>query len=460
MLLHYSLVPAAHIPSSKFRRFAILSGDKGYLMSVQASTLDLQPSLVTTNAWRSRTLAVILMIAIAAIFCVDSRSPALLKRYHAGTQLKAAGALTFGAVYKVDRTMPLSDRVWRTTVNWLDANRVGMTFSFLFGPAALTFLATLRHRRTNSIYLNTLFGAAAGMPLAVCTNCVAPIARGFYASGMSTESVLAAMFASPALNVVVLAMTFALFPISIALLKLATVLFLIFVFAPAVASRQSKSPPPIVCPIEIPDSETWSKALVSTRPSFHRAVFPQKVLVPFPCRLSVDASSPRPRRSSHRTSPCASSHRTSHHRRHPLSRSGLRFSSRSHGLRHRHRLHRQDQGRPAPLRRHDPLHLRHRQRLLALGRRQDHLLEGCRRGLRHRRRPRHSRRSSHPHTLLISRSPQFDAAECFKHFFFGWRLQNIALRKFFSLWILSRSNTPGSFREIVRTAPKLNVRSQ
>ena len=55
MLLHYSLVPAAHIPSSKFRRFAILSGDKGYLMSVQASTLDLQPSLVTTNAWRSRT---------------------------------------------------------------------------------------------------------------------------------------------------------------------------------------------------------------------------------------------------------------------------------------------------------------------------------------------------------------------------------------------------------------------
>ncbi len=109
--------------------------------------------------------------------------------------------------------MPLSTRVWRTTVNWLDANRIGMTFSFLFGPAALTFLATLRRRRTNSVYLNTLFGAAAGMPLAVCTNCVAPIARGFYASGMSTESVLAAMFASPALNVVVLAMTFALFPV-------------------------------------------------------------------------------------------------------------------------------------------------------------------------------------------------------------------------------------------------------
>jgi len=58
--------------------------------------------------------------------------------------------------------MPLTTRVWRTNVNWLDANRIGMTFSFLFRPAALTFLATLRRRRTNSLYLNTLFGAAGG----------------------------------------------------------------------------------------------------------------------------------------------------------------------------------------------------------------------------------------------------------------------------------------------------------
>src|SRR5271170_3319126 len=240
-------------------------------MSVQASAIELQPPFAATNSWRSRTLAVILMVAIAGIFWVDSRYPALLKRYHAGTHIKANGALTFGAVYQVDRTMPLSTRVWRTTANWLDANRIGMTFSFLFGPAALTFLATLRRRRTNSIYLNTLFGAAAGMPLAVCTNCVAPIARGFYASGMSTESVLAAMFASPALNVVVLAMTFALFPLPIALLKLTTVLVLIFVFAPAVASRRATSVTSVICPIEIPVSENWALALISVIRSFFKS---------------------------------------------------------------------------------------------------------------------------------------------------------------------------------------------
>jgi uncharacterized membrane protein YraQ (UPF0718 family) len=211
------------------------------------------------------------MVVIASIFWVDSRYPALLKRYHAGTHVKAAGALTFGSVYPVDCSMPLATRVWRTTINWLDANRIGMTFSFLFGPAALTFLATLRRRRTRSRWLNTLFGAVAGVPLAVCTNCVAPIARGLFASGMSTESVLATMFASPALNVVVLAMTFVLFPPSVALLKLATVLFLIFVFAPAVASRRQPQVAPISSPIEIPASETWAQAFFGIARTYGRS---------------------------------------------------------------------------------------------------------------------------------------------------------------------------------------------
>ncbi len=240
-------------------------------MSVQASAFNFNPPLAATGTWRSRTLAILLMVAIAGIFWVDSRYPSLLKRYHAGTQVKASGALTFGAVYPVERSMPLATRVFRTTINWLDANRIGMTFSFLFGPAALAFLATLRRRRTNSRYLNTLFGAAAGVPLAVCANCVAPIARGLYASGMSTESVLAAMFASPALNVVVLAMTFALFPMSVALLKLATVFFLIFVFAPVVSSRQQASAPAIACPIEFPATESWTQALFNTARSFLRS---------------------------------------------------------------------------------------------------------------------------------------------------------------------------------------------
>ena len=255
------------------------------MSAAQSPAFD-QPFVATSQvSWRRRTLAILLMAVIASIFWVDSRYPALVKRYQAGTQVKAAGALTFGVIYQVDRSMPLATRVWRTTANWLDANRVGMTFSFLFGPAALTFLAMLPKRRTRSRYLNTLFGAAAGVPMAVCSNCIAPIARGLYGSGMSRETVLAAMFASPALNVVVLAMTFTLFPVKIALLKLSTVLFLIFVFVPLVAKRSKEAAATYVCPIEVPVAETWPEALISVARSYaksfwyvFRVAFPLMIL--------------------------------------------------------------------------------------------------------------------------------------------------------------------------------------
>lgn len=241
-------------------------------MSLPSVAFPLDSSLNVSGTWRSRSIAILLMVVIATVFWVDSRYPALMKRYNAGTHIKASGALTFGTIVQVDRTMPLSTRVWRTTLNWLDANRVGMTFSFLFGPAALVFLSTIKRRRTNSRFLNSLYGALAGMPLAVCSNCIAPIARGFYASGMSSETVLATMFSSPALNVVVLAMTFALFPLPLALLKLATVLFLIFVFAPAVASRQPQSvEPQIPCPIEFAPTESWPQAIVAVVKSYAKA---------------------------------------------------------------------------------------------------------------------------------------------------------------------------------------------
>lgn len=268
-------------------------------MSAQDSAVNVFPSIVGVGSLRRRVLAILLMAGIAGVFWVDSRYPALLKRYDAGTQLKASGSLTFGTVFPVDRTMPLGTRVWRTTVNWLDANRVGMTFSFLFGPAALTFLATLRRRRTNSRWLNTVYGAVAGVPLAVCTNCVAPIARGLFASGLSTESVLATMFASPALNVVVLAMTFALFPVSVALLKLTTVLFLIFVFAPAVATRQTEKAE-LWCPVEVPATEMWPQALLGIARSYgqsfwyvFRLAFPLMLLAALVGALVVELLPPQ-----------------------------------------------------------------------------------------------------------------------------------------------------------------------
>jgi uncharacterized membrane protein YraQ (UPF0718 family) len=240
-------------------------------MVTQTAALNAEIPTSQTSGWRNTTIAVVLTLSIAGYFWVDSRYPSLLKKYDSGTHVKVLGAISFDAVYTVDRAMPLTQRVWRTSVNWLHANEIGMTFGFLFGAAALALLATIPRRRTQNTYLNTLLGAVAGMPLGVCANCVAPIGRGLYASGMSTESVLAAMFSSPTLNVVVLAMVFSLFSPAVVALKLATTLLLIFAFVPVIGARQPRNALAAACPIHFAPSATWGQALVSTLKSFAKS---------------------------------------------------------------------------------------------------------------------------------------------------------------------------------------------
>jgi uncharacterized membrane protein YraQ (UPF0718 family) len=221
--------------------------------------------------WRTRTVALVLLMAIGGYFWTVSRYPALDKKYSQGTQVKVTGAITFGTLLPVTAGMPLGQRVWRTSINWLQANEIGMTFGFFFGAAALTVLATMPRRRTGNAYVNSLLGAAVGMPLGVCANCVAPIGRGLYESGMSTESTLAAMFSSPTLNVVVLAMAFALFPLPIVELKLATMLVMIFVFAPLIARWKVGPITAGECAVEIPASATWGQALAAAAKSYAKS---------------------------------------------------------------------------------------------------------------------------------------------------------------------------------------------
>jgi hypothetical protein len=180
----------------------------------------------------------LLAVAMASYFWVDSRYPALLKKLHAGRSLKVSAPITFDALLPVNANMPLPTRIARTTGNWLYANRIGMSFGIGFGAALLTLLPMFKRRRFHSALGNTLLGAVAGAPLGVCANCVAPIGRGLAQGGASPSTVLATMISSPTLNVVVLAMTFSLFPLPVALTKLATVVALL-ALVPWIAPRPS-----------------------------------------------------------------------------------------------------------------------------------------------------------------------------------------------------------------------------
>ncbi len=210
------------------------------------------------------TVAAALALGMALYFWTDSRYPALLKKLNSARSVKVAAALTFDAKLPVSPDMPLATRVGRTTLNWMWANRIGMTFGICFGAATLTLLPLFPRRRFSSPVGNTLMGAALGTPLGVCANCVAPIGQGLISAGASRYTALATMISSPLLNVVVLAMAFTLFPLPIALTRLAIPLVLL-ALVPLIAGRQTTSielaPPP-------EDNAGWPHDISATLLSF------------------------------------------------------------------------------------------------------------------------------------------------------------------------------------------------
>jgi hypothetical protein len=161
-------------------------------------------------------------LSIILIFWSQQRYPALLKKLHAGTGVRVAGAISFDALLPVKREMPLPTRVARTSVNWLYTNRFGMYFALPFGAALMTLLANAAvPKRFSSAAGNVVCGAIAGAPLGVCTNCATPVAQSLLVSGASTRMTVAAMISSPSFNPVVVAMAFVLFPLPLAAMRVA-----------------------------------------------------------------------------------------------------------------------------------------------------------------------------------------------------------------------------------------------
>ena len=133
------------------------------------------------------------------------------------------------------RIFPNSGIVWEiiaNTANWISTNLLGMTFGVLFGAALLTLLSLVKKRSFEGSFANAALGAAIGAPLGVCVNCAAPIALGLHAGRMRLETTLAALLASPTLNIIVVTMSFALLPLYLAAIKLALALLMVLVAIP------------------------------------------------------------------------------------------------------------------------------------------------------------------------------------------------------------------------------------
>lgn len=191
---------------------------------------------VVQGPYRVRLLlSVMLMAIIAVLFWTSSRYPALDEKAMMSGAIQLEDPLSFEAALPIAAQDPVLKRIVYSTINWLETNRIGMTFGVFFAAAFLTVLGYLRRRSFKGAFANALLGLTVGAPLGVCVNCAAPIAKGLYDGGARIETSLAAMIASPTLNVVVLTMTFSLLPLYLALAKLVLSVSLMLLVVPLIS---------------------------------------------------------------------------------------------------------------------------------------------------------------------------------------------------------------------------------
>lgn len=206
------------------------------------------------------TLSLLIVAVLATLFWTGSRYPALDEKAMMSGAIQLEDSLSFEAKYPLTEDMGTSDRIFWSTLNWVNTNKKGMTFGVLFAAAFLTAAGYVRRRSFTGGFANSALGMVIGAPLGVCVNCAAPIAKGMYSAGMRAETTLSAMIASPTLNIVVLTMLFSLLPVYMALMKIGLSLLIILVLVPLICRQlQTREIIP-----ETPAQTPWGTAELNT----------------------------------------------------------------------------------------------------------------------------------------------------------------------------------------------------
>lgn len=180
-------------------------------------------------------LSLSLLVVIAVVFWAGSRYPQLDAKAMMGVDSPTMG-ISFDVVKQVESGHSALEKIAYNTLNWMDTNKKGMTFGFLFGAGFILLFSLIKDATLKNRFLNTALGAIVGAPLGVCVNCAAPIAKGMKDAGAKTETALATMITSPTLNVIVLSMLFSFLPPYMVWLKIGFTLLFIFVVIPLVSS--------------------------------------------------------------------------------------------------------------------------------------------------------------------------------------------------------------------------------
>ncbi len=212
--------------------------------------------LVARSTEKRLFFAVLLCALLAIVFWTQSRYPALNEKAMMSGAIQLEDPLGFEAKFPLTEQMGTLERIFFSTMNWINTNKKGMTFGILFAAAFLTLFGYLRRRSFNGGFANSFLGLVIGAPLGVCANCAAPIGKGMYAAGVRAETALSAMVASPTLNIIVLTMAFSLLPFYMAVAKIVLSLAVILVAVPLICrllpreQLQAVPPPDVAGQVE------------------------------------------------------------------------------------------------------------------------------------------------------------------------------------------------------------------
>ena len=148
--------------------------------------------------------AVLMCVLLVFVFWTQSRYPALNEKAMMSGAIQLEDPLGFEAKFPLSNDMATVEKVFFSTLNWINTNKKGMAFGILFAAAFLTLFGYLRRQSFRNGFANSFLGLVIGAPLGVCANCAAPIGKGMFASGVRAETALSTMVASPTLNIIVL----------------------------------------------------------------------------------------------------------------------------------------------------------------------------------------------------------------------------------------------------------------
>src|SRR3989338_2546516 len=156
--------------------------------------------------------------------------------YKWGGALRAVGGARGAGVYTPTELiatagLPLLAASGAKTINYLAVIWPALLFGVLVAGMVRAFVSVGHVVRLlgSGVVRQQLLAGAVGMPLMLCSCCIAPVFSTVRSRGAPLGAALALAFSSPSLNVAALTLTFMLLPLDVALASLVMAVFAVFV---------------------------------------------------------------------------------------------------------------------------------------------------------------------------------------------------------------------------------------